>query len=258
MPETSGTKKNYRITKMRVHEVSLAAFPKNNLEFILKKEGGIGMPSAIGKLLAFLAVKSADVAEIVKEELKKDAPKEITAKDLMEAAKELGIKMEVEVPEGSIIAKKEDVIDRTKFDVVEKGSWLPNESDPYKGLTPAMKERVIALEKETAILKEKDVQNTLAASVGMELAKEMTKFYMTLSEKDQSFLVATISGLQTAVKELGAARGVKTSDNPNAITQSQMEAEAQKIAKDENIPVSDAMIKWAERNPEKAANLVEG
>ncbi len=256
MSGSSEKGKKCRIKKMRVHEVSLAAYPKNNFSFLTQKEGGKGMPTPIGKLLAYLAVKSSDVAEIVKEELRKDAPSEITAKDIIEAAKELGIKAEDFIPEGKVLANKDDIVDRSKFDVVEKGTWTKNTEDPYAGMSATAKEKQISLEKEVAALKEQNVRNELGAALGTEVAKELTPIYMTLKDTAQTYLVNLIGGLQKAVKDLGAKIGTNIQENPNAISQEQMTKEAQKIADDEKIPLSDAMIKWAERNPEKAANLV--
>ena len=69
-----------RNRKARVWEISLAKRPKTGEKFIMVKEDEMD----VRKVIAYLAMQ-ADVPEVVKEELKDWAPKEMTKDEIMEA-----------------------------------------------------------------------------------------------------------------------------------------------------------------------------
>ncbi len=255
MPDPNkDSKKSRIITKMRIHEVSLAANPMNEFPYLTIKEGGKLMPTAVEKLVATLALKSEGFPEVVKEHLKPLAIEKLTLKDILEAMKELGFTENSFIPEGSVIIKKDEVVNRDTHDVVPKGTWEAKKEDKYANLSPEVKKEMEEQAKTIKELKMKNLMSDLAAVVGQEIAKELTPFWTNISEKEQNFILSTIKGLQKLVKDLGGAQG--SQEEKDAIfTKAQMDKEVKEIAKNEKLSETDALILWAERNPEKQAKL---
>jgi hypothetical protein len=256
MPDDKTQKGKCRmIKKMRIHEVSLAAQPMNQFPYLTIKEGGKLMPTAVYKLVASLALKSQEISEAVKEELKAIAAKDITFKDFLEAMRDLGFKEDSFIPDGMALIKKDEVVNRETHDIVPKGTWTAKEKDKYAELSPDVRKEIEDQKKEIESLKETNLKKDLSVQVGEEVAKELTPFFSKITKEQGQFIVSTITGLQKAVKELGGKKGLDTSEKEAVVTKEQMDKEVKEIAEKEKISETDAMVLWAERNPEKAAKL---
>lgn len=254
MPDAVEKGKKCRIKKMRIHETSLAGNPMNGFSYLTIKEGGKLMPTAIHKLVASLALKSKDISEVVKEELKTFASQEIVPKDFTEAMKELGLKEDSLIPDGMLLINKDEVVNKETHDIVPKGTWEAKKEDKYAQLDPAIRKEIDA---QAATIKEltlKNLQSDLATQVGIEVAKEITPFFGKLETKEATFLTTTISSLQKMVKDLGGKIGAVVKEE-TVCTKEQMEKEVKEISEKEKVSETDAMILWATRNPEKQAQL---
>jgi hypothetical protein len=258
MPDLDTGTKTRRIKRIRVHEVSLASFPKNDFPFITIKEGGKHM-SAIFKLIASLSQKSDKIPEAMKEELKVGAS-DITVKDFLEAMTEAGIKpieLFAAFPGKKLIDEKDfvdktkfDVVDKAKFDVVEKGTWDLKKVEP-KPPDPEMKKQLDTQAIEIAALKKDKAMATLKEKLGEAIAVGLVDATPKLSEVESKFIVDTIEGLQKAVKDLGVKLGEL--GQPDMATKDKREATIKKIAEEKKINITDATIEWAKANPSLAA-----
>jgi hypothetical protein len=255
MPNLNTEPKKSRIKKMRIHEVSLAGNPMNGFPYLTIKEGGILMPTAIHKLVASLALKSKEISEVVKEELKAIASSDISVKDFLDAMRELGLKESDLVPDGKALVAKDEIVNKETHDIVLKGSWEAKKTDKYAQLDPEVRKE---LDAQKATIKELQLTNLTASltnQVGEAVAKEIVPFYGKLEEKEATALVALISAQQKMIKDLGGSIGKVVKEETNVVTKETMQTEVEKIAKEEKISQTDAMIRWAERNPERQAQL---
>jgi hypothetical protein len=259
MPEPNSGTKTYKVKKLRVHEVSLATYPKNEFSFITIKEGGKHM-SAIFKLIASLSQKSDKIPEAMKEELKAGAS-EITVKDFLEAMTEAGIKANdllAAFPGKKVIDEKDfvdktkfDVVEKAKFDVVEKGTWELKKKEPEVTLPPEVKKQLEAQDKEIATLKKDKTLGTLKEKLGEDIAKGLVDAIPKLSEAESTFVMATIEGLQKVVKDLGKKIG--ENGQLDMASKEARENAIKKIAEEKKINITDATIEWAKANHSLAA-----
>jgi len=237
-----------KIKKLRVQEVSLAAFPKNGKKFIIVKdsnEGGFTMDRVL-KLMAFLSTKSAEVPEVVKEELK-DIAKDASTADVLEVFKELFV--------GYLIEQKKDgvmVVDTTKFDVLEKDSWIKKPEPEFK--LPASVQKELDDSKATiAALKLKEFQKDVIARVGDKLYKEFEPMFGKLADDAIIKILDIVKFQQDIINELGKAQLVK--GNAYAVKSAEVEENVKKLANERKIPVMDAWAIYAKEHPEEIAAL---
>lgn len=255
MEKLMDSKKKFRVTRMRVCEVSLAANPKNQFPFLVIKDKGGYMDKFI-KLIAALAAKSSDIPEALKEDLKKVDTTSLNEADVIEALKEIGITIEANnIPDDSIVVKKDEVVDRTKFDVVEKDSWIPKPKDMFANLPQEIKDRLLANEADIAAFKKDKLNTALSKTMGEEIAKDVLDVALKMEEKDLSIFTKIISGLQQVIKDLGGPIGKKLLDDDGDVTRSVFDKEVAAIAKEMNIDEVAASVEWAKRNPERASKL---
>ena len=257
MLDTKLENKKSRIKKMRVHETSLAGNPMNGFSYLTIKEGGILMPTAIQKLVASLALKSKEISEVVKEELKAFASSDISFKDFLAAMRELGLKDDFPIPEGQVLIAKDEVVNKETHDIVLKGSWEAKKVDKYATLDPAVRKE---LDDQAAVIKELKtaaLTTSLTSQIGEAVAKEIVPFYGKLETKEATTLIGIIASQQKMIKDLGGKVGNVVKEESTIVTKDQMDAEVAKIAKEKNISETDAMILWAELNPERQSQLTQ-
>lgn len=238
-----------KIMKLRVQEVSLAAFPKNGKKFIIIKDtikGGSNMDRVL-KIMAFLSTKTAEVPEVVKEELK-DITKDVSTADVLEVFKELF--------GGYIVEPKKDttqVVDTTKFDVVTKGSWTLKPENKELELPEPIKKELEDNRKLIADLRLKEFKKDVADKVGDKLAKEFDPLFGKLADTDIAKFLDLVRFQQDIINELGKAQLVK--GNAYAVKSAEIEANVKKLAEERKISVYDAWPIYAKEHADEIAAL---
>lgn len=250
MPDPA--KKNLLIKKMRIAEVSLAHAPMNEFEFLIIKEKG-GQMNQVLRLVASLSMTSKEVPEAFKEELKQFAADKLTAEDFLTVMKELGINVPTTIPEGQILIKKEDVVDKDKFDIVPKGTWQDKVKDPYEGLSPEIKERLNKQDETIAQLQTEKELGSLTNLLGEEVAKEIQP--MKLSKEHQQTIITRILGYQKAIKDLGAMHSAPNQEKELQKEQARIDKEVEILAKERGLPLNLAFVEWCKEHPNEAAKM---
>lgn len=237
-----------KIKKLLVQEVSLAAFPKNGKKFSIVKDsnqGGITMDRVL-KLMAFLSTKSAEIPEVVKDELKTIA-KDISTADVLDVFKELFT--------GYIVEQKKDgiqLVDTKKFDVLEKDSWL-KKPDKEPEIPQVFKDRIEAQEKELSDLRMERFTKDITDKVGEKLVKDFLPLYGKLSKEETDKILDVFAFMKDIINELGKAQLVN--GNRYAAKAADLEAKIEKYAKEHGMPVVDAYAAYAKEHPDEMAAL---
>lgn len=237
-----------KIKKLLVQEVSLAAFPKNGKKFLIVKdstEGGHCMDRVL-KLMAFLSTKSAEIPEVVKEELKSIA-KDVSTADVLDVFKDLLT--------GYIVEQKKDgiqLVDTKKFDVVEKDTWEKKAAPAFK-LPENIQKELDDAKALAAELKLKDFKKDVEAKVGEKLVKEFEPLYGKLADTEIAKILDIVKFQQDIITELGRAQLVK--GNEYATKVADVEAKVEKYAKDNKMSVVDAWAAYAKEHPEEILGL---
>lgn len=198
------------------------------------------------KLLAFLSTKSAEVPEVVKEELKSIA-KDVSTSDVLEVFKDLLT--------GYIVEQKKEglqLVDTKKFDVLEKDSWVkkaPKEPE----LPQAVKDQLASQEKIIADLKLKDFTKDVETKVGTALVKEFTPLYGKLADADITKILDVVKFQQDIISELGKAQ--LTKDNTYVTKIADLETKIAAFAKERGMTVMDAYAAYGKEHPDEMAVL---
>jgi hypothetical protein len=238
-----------KIKKLLVQEVSLAAFPKNGKRFTIikdSKEGGSNMDRVL-KLMAFLSTKTAEVPEVVKEELKNIA-KDVSTSDVLDVFKDLLI--------GYIVEQKKEgvqIVDTNKFDVVAKDTWIVKPIDKTLELPAEIKKELDDNRKMIADLKLNEFKKDALTKVGATLAKEFESMFGKLADADITKFLDIVKFQQDIINELGKAQLVK--GNTYAVKAAEVEANVKKLADERKISVLDAWPIYAKEHPEDIAKL---
>jgi len=250
--------------KLRVHEVSLAANPKNRQRFILVKDKG-GIMNKLANFLALIASK-ADVSEVIKEELK-DTDTKLNKTDIIACLKDLGISFEakdfmaegesvVKTAEVEIVKKDSDmkVVDTTKFDVLAKDSYTLKEEHKYANLDPEIRKDIEDSKKTILQLRKDRFVNDVVQKIGKEHAEKFEVLFDSIESDALDSILNVVVSLQETIKDLGKKVGSVELDGLNE-NEATITREVEKLAKDQKISVSDAWVEYAKANPEKMKSL---
>lgn len=237
-----------KIKKLRVQEVSLAAFPKNGKKFIIVKDtikGGYSMNRALN-LMAFLSTKAEDVPEVVKEELKNIA-KDVSTADVLEVFKELLVDYIVEQKKDGI-----QIVDTEKYDVLEKDTWIKKPAPEFK-LPESVQKELDEAKALASALKQKDFNRDVEAKVGKSLVKDFEPLYGKLADDEINKILDIVKFQQDIIDELGKAQ---LSSKRNAGTKvADLEAKIAKFAESNRMTMVDAYAAYAKEHPDEIAAL---
>ena len=237
-----------KIKKARVQEVSLAAFPKNGKRFCIVKdnnEGGNTM-DPITRLMAFLAAKSTNVSEVVKEEIK-SVQKDISTADILEIFKDMFA--------GYIVELKKDgvkVVDTTKMDVVEKDSWIPKPA-AEPAIPEAIKKEMDGYKAKIAEIELREFTKDVESMVGKDLVGEFVALHGKLNKDEIGKVLGIVKFQQDIINELGKSQMSK--DTNHRVNAAAIEKEVEALAKDQGISMIQAWEAYAKANPTKIAAL---
>lgn len=199
------------------------------------------------KLMAFLSTKTADIPEVVKEELK-DITKDISTADVLEVFKDLFT--------GYIIEQKKEgikVVDTTKFDVLEKDSWIVKPKENNVELPEAIKKELEDNRKLIADLRLKEFKKETTSKVGETVAREFDALFGKVGDTEIGKLLDVVKFQQDIINELGKAQLINGSTY--AKKAAEVEAAVKKLADEHKISVIDAWPIYAKEHPEEIAAL---
>jgi len=217
-----------KLKKLVVFEVSLAAAPKTGKKFLLIKDsfdvkGGVKMDK-VTKIMAYLASKSDNVPEVVREELK-TLDSNVSLEDIREVFKDI-------LPTESA---KED----TQEKVAEIPEEVKKELDAYKAKLNELQLR--------------EFTHMVESKVGQKLADEFKPLYGKVDNATVEKLLDIVKFQQDIINELGKAQLSK--ENTHAKKVADVEKAVEALAAELKIPVTDAWVEYAKRNPTVIAEL---
>ena len=238
---------NRHFKKLTIYEVALAGNPINKENFIIIKDGGKAMSDKVK--FASLILSSADVQEVVKEELKGFLPKE------GESLKVDNFEVKVtkdgyEIKNPEVESLKKD-LEKSKKELEELKKDEPK--DIFKDVPKEVKERLEKLEKEAKEATEKaetlrleNLKKDFASKIGTEMAETLMKAYDVKKEDAIKEVVEKIEGLKKMVKDLSEAQGKSGTNEKETLIKEGIE----KIMKEEKLSLADATVKFYKENPE--------